>query len=57
MLVIKLIFITLFIFAFVQCFVDKLHLWLEDHQGILTALNIILIITFSISFFDIINSM
>lgn len=57
MIAIKLIFITLFIFAFVQCFVDKLHLWLENHQGVLTILSTTTIVTFIISFWDILMTM
>lgn len=53
MVVFKLIFLSIFLFALVQNKVPSIHKWLENHQDILTLLNIICIVTYIISLIDI----
>lgn len=50
---VKLIFLTLFIFAIIQKFIPSIHSWLNRHQCVLTVLSMTTIITFTISFIDI----
>lgn len=51
---VKLIFLALFTFAIIQKFMSDIHNWFDKHQGVLTVLSTSTIVTFTISFIDII---
>lgn len=49
----KIVFLVLFTFAVVQKFVPSIHNWLNEHQSLLSVISIATIVTFTISYIDI----